>query len=214
MSNLAETLEKLMKERGLTQAQLAKAADVDSGLISRIMKGEALRLPETLTKLADALNVHPADLWAGRWSNVEPAEYGAHKIPVLSYEDAVIFKAGGTLNEASLKDSILTNGVYSKMAFALRVRGDSMFPLLKEGWTVIIDPDKVSSVSPGALVFASSAEEGLIIREYRKGGFNEKGEKFYELHPANQIYATMRSDRDVIQLLGVVIEHRVKYDGN
>lgn len=209
MSNLSETLEKLMKERGFTQSQLAKEADVDSGLISRIMTREALRIPETITKLADALHVHPADLWGGRLSNVAPTDIGIRKIPVLSYENAVIFIAGGTLDEAATKESVRTNGECSNMSFALKIRGESMFPALKEGWTVIIDPSKEKY--PGAYVFASSAEEGLVIREYRKGGINDKGEKFFELHPANPIFGTMRSDRDSIDIIGVVIEHSVSY---
>lgn len=209
MSNLADTLDKLMKKKGMTQSQLAKLADVDSGLISRIMKGEALRIPDTIVKIAEALKVHPADLWGGRWSYVEPAEIGNRKIPVLSYEDAVIFRAGGALDDERLKDSILTDGEHGKMAFALKVRGDSMSPVLKEGWTVIIDPDK--DFSPGAYVFASSAEEGLVIREYRKGGINDKGERYFELHPINKIYGLIRSDRDNVDILGVVIEHRVPH---
>lgn len=209
MSNLADTLDKLMKKKGMTQSQLAKLADVDSGLISRIMKGEALRIPDTIVKIAEALKVHPADLWGGRWSYVEPAEIGNRKIPVLSYEDAVIFRAGGALDDERLKDSILTDGEHGKMAFALKVRGDSMSPVLKEGWTVIIDPDK--DFSPGSYVFASSAEEGLVIREYRKGGINDKGERYFELHPINKIYGLIRSDRDNVEILGVVIEHRVPH---
>jgi SOS-response transcriptional repressor LexA len=209
MSKLPQTLEKLMTERGMKPAQLARAADVDSGLLSRILKGEALQIPETIMKLADALNVHPADLWGGRLSNVAPAELGNRNIPVLSYENAVIFIAGGSLDEAAVKDSVRTNGEYSNMAFALKIRGESMFPALKEGWTVIVDPSK--ELFPGAYIFASSAEEGLVIREYRKGGINEKGEKYFELHAANPIFGMMRSDRDSIQILGVVAEHIVKY---
>jgi transcriptional regulator with XRE-family HTH domain len=55
--------------RGLTQEQLAHASGVTSGEISRMERGVREPRITTLVRLADALDVPPADLLAGLANN-------------------------------------------------------------------------------------------------------------------------------------------------
>ena len=59
---LARLISELLSSRGMSQVQLARAADVSESHVSRILKGEHLPAPEKLAPLADALGVDPAML--------------------------------------------------------------------------------------------------------------------------------------------------------
>lgn len=65
LDRFAENLRAARSRRQLTQEQLAYASGVTSGEISRMERG--IREPRitTLVRLADALEVPPADLLAG-----------------------------------------------------------------------------------------------------------------------------------------------------
>ncbi len=52
----------LRKSRGLTQEDLAGAAEIDRSFLSEIENGHKNFSVETLKKIADALNVKPAAL--------------------------------------------------------------------------------------------------------------------------------------------------------
>ena len=52
----------LLNERGLTQSQLAEASGLALGTVNRIIKGKQKLMPNTLDKIARALNVEPYTL--------------------------------------------------------------------------------------------------------------------------------------------------------
>jgi transcriptional regulator with XRE-family HTH domain len=57
----AEALQSLMRERGLTQVQLARLADLDAGTVAHVVHGGHCSTA-TLMKLADAMQVDLAEL--------------------------------------------------------------------------------------------------------------------------------------------------------
>jgi transcriptional regulator with XRE-family HTH domain len=58
----ARNVRRLRRERGMTQEQLAKAADIGRPFISRIETGRFSVTLETVGALASALRASPADL--------------------------------------------------------------------------------------------------------------------------------------------------------
>ena len=60
---LAGSVRRLRLEAGLSQEELAQAADVRQALISEVERGEANPTLESLTKIANALKVQLSDLF-------------------------------------------------------------------------------------------------------------------------------------------------------
>lgn len=206
MSNLARNIRNLLEARNLTQAQLSAVSGVDSATISRVMTGKAPLVSNSLPALASALRVTTADLLS-EGPPVVPTESGINRIPVLDYIQAAHFSGATPHPLENGREGILTDGDYRNMAFALRIKGNSMNPDFNQGDMVVIDTKEKER--PGDFVVAR--EEGMpevTFRQYRAGGVNEKGEEIFELHPLNPIYAPLRSDRHKITIIGVMMEYR------
>lgn len=65
-----DALEKIRKERGLTQAQLANKLDVNQSLIAKWESGKVQPRAATLEKLAEVLEVQVDELLAGEYGTV------------------------------------------------------------------------------------------------------------------------------------------------
>jgi transcriptional regulator with XRE-family HTH domain len=78
--NLASVLKRLRQERGLTQEGLAFRAHVTISALSRIERGLSNPVWTTLARLADALEIPPAQLIATAEEVAEPS----HDLPASS----------------------------------------------------------------------------------------------------------------------------------
>lgn len=58
--NVSDQIQKLRKEKGLTQEELANAIGIKRGTLAQYESGKRNPKKETLEKFAEALNVHPA----------------------------------------------------------------------------------------------------------------------------------------------------------
>jgi SOS-response transcriptional repressor LexA len=139
--------------------------------------------------------------------NLTPVELGAHRVPIISHAQAVVWTgisdpyAPGHVGEWLSTDLELSGG-----AFALEIKGDSMLPEFKSGDRVIIDA--AIAPQPGDYVVAQSGEEEATFKKYRPRGMNERGDVVFELVPLNEDYPSMRSDLTPIKIVGVMVEHR------
>lgn len=210
MVNIGKNLKKAREACNLSQLKLATLSGVDQGNISRIERGIMPLVPDSLWKLADVLGIEAHSLLQGEGSNVVQIEMPTRRIPILDYEQAAKLTVNDpTFREVEMNRFILTYGEHSKMAFALHVRGDSMVPNFQEGDSIVIDP--AVKPHPGDFVLAATdPSEDAVFRQYRDGGINEKGQNVFELLPLNPIYATLRSDRQPITIIGTLVE-RVQY---
>lgn len=62
-SLFAERLERLLKERGMSQARLAELIGVGQPAISNMLKRQCRPQRRTVVRIAEALGVSPKDLW-------------------------------------------------------------------------------------------------------------------------------------------------------
>lgn len=212
MNTLAKNLAELLRRNKMTQAELALKSGVEPATVNRAVKGKVELVSQSLKEMADALGVSAAQLLSPDLNfdpNVVGDELRGRRIPILDYEQAVQYpEAIEALRDSELKDFILTYGEYSKMSFALRIRGDSMTPRFRDGDMIIIDP--AVKPKPGHFVVASTGlSPEATFRQFRDAGINEKGEAVFELVPLNPIYAPMRSDRQPIKIIGTVV-HRLE----
>jgi transcriptional regulator with XRE-family HTH domain len=65
-----QSLEKIRKERGMTQAQLAAKLDVNQSLIAKWESGKVQPRTATLERLADVFDLEVEELLAGEYGQV------------------------------------------------------------------------------------------------------------------------------------------------
>ncbi|MCF5727098.1 XRE family transcriptional regulator [Aeromonas veronii] len=220
--NVSERIKTRRSACGFTQDQLAARVGVTRVAVSHWERGGAEPKGRYLNDLAEALGVTVDWLLTGNgadisshqqvpgFHNVEPAVIPQGKrIPVISYvqagnwremcEQATTFD--GNVEYVSASIDIGPRG------FGLWLRGNSMTPIFNEGDLVIVDPDE--SPRPGDYVVAKNGSEGATFKKYRPRGIDENGQEVFELVPLNDDYPPMHSDRQYIEIIGVMVEHRI-----
>lgn len=210
MNLLSKNLVEILRRKDWNQADLAEKSGVDSATINRVIKGKVKLTSDSLPAIADALGVSVSQLLAEGLSfdpNVVLEKSKGRRIPVLDYAQVLSLpEAMKTASEDQTKDFILTYGDYSKMTFAMRIHGDSMVPTFREGDVIIVDPD--AKPKPGEYVIAEvPPKKEAVLLQYRESGINESGEQVFELVPDNPIYASVRSDRQPVRIIGTVDKH-------
>lgn len=190
-------------ELGMTQVEVASSAGVSQQSIESIESGRT-RKPRNLLDLAKALQCNPDWLLNGK--NIMPlAEISTRRIPVLSYVQAgELTEARDVTDLTGELEYVLADSDVPETCFALRIDGDSMQPEFKEGDIVIIDPDLCPM--PGEFVVAKNGGHEATFKKYRPLGI---GIDDFELVPLNPDYPVLRSADMKLQIIGVMIEHRI-----
>jgi len=207
---------------GLTQESLAKKLGINRVSISQWERGDTSPKGNNLVRLAEILGVKPEWLLFGDdavsgagtnlagYHNVEPAVIPkGSRVPILSYvqagnwreicEQATTFDGNVEYVSASVD--------IGPCGFGLWLRGNSMTPFFNEGDLVIVDPDE--QPRPGDYVVAKNGSEEATFKKYRPRGIDENGQEVFELVPLNDDYPTMHSERQHIEIIGVMVEHRI-----
>lgn len=207
----------------MSQDELARRIGITRVSISKWESGLNQPKGRYLNDLAAALGVTVEWLLTGEGSasessgepripgyhNVEPAViFQGKRIPILSYVQAGNWRE--MCEQATAFDGnveyVSAGGEIGPYGFGLWLRGDSMVPLFKEGDLIIVDPDE--SPQPGDYVVAKNGSNEATFKKYRPRGIDENGQEVFELVPLNDDYPTMHSDRQHIQIIGVMVEHR------
>lgn len=196
----------------MTISELATQVDSDVGNISRLERDIQGFSPQLLSKIAEALSVPVAELFSDHQQpalhqNMEIASPDTHRIPVITYVQAGVWTETSEIRECDGNMAYITTDLdLGQRAFAIVIRGNSMEPEFTEGDLVLIDPDE--PLHPGDFVVAKNGEEEATFKKYRPRGYGEDGQEIFELAPLNDDYPTMRSDRQHIQIIGTMVEHR------
>ncbi|MCX7132506.1 S24 family peptidase [Aeromonas sp.] len=210
------------REIGLSQVALAKKTGVSGTSVSKWESGLNQPKGRYLNDLAAALGVTVEWLLTGNssqsaevgskgaFSNTEPAVVpSGRRIPILSYVQAGHWRemCDQAFGVDGNTEFVLAGIDVGQHAFGLWLRGNSMAPTFNEGDLVIIDPDE--SPRPGDFVIAKNGSEEATFKKYRPRGIGLDGKEVFELVPLNDDYPTLYSDRQHIEIIGVVIEHRI-----
>lgn len=205
VSELGDRVRRMLKEKGMSQAQLARQVGTKQQTISYICDADH---PATTsrysTKIAEILGVNPSWLATGHGDpydqtvpiRVEGVRVKAQQIPLLR-EDAVPTYARGEPHDRG--GSVITDRIREGQGFALVIEGESMAPRFKEGDTVVID--RMVDPEPGDYVAALLGTGSIAFRRYRA---RHPG---YELVPENSDWDIIPG-HDVEKILGVMVEHR------
>ncbi|MFQ2432747.1 S24 family peptidase [Aeromonas caviae] len=209
---------------GLSKTALAKAVGVADVSVGKWESGQNQPKGRYLNDLAAALGVSVDWLLTGKeegstgvaespipgYRNVEPAVIPqGGRVPILSYVQAgnwreICEQATGFDGNVEYVAASVDIG---PRGFGLWLRGNSMTPQFNEGDLVIVDPDE--QPRPGDFVVAKNGSEEATFKKYRPRGIDESGQEVFELVPLNDDYPTMHSDRQHIEIIGVMVEHRI-----
>ncbi len=223
METINDRISARRRAQKMSQNELAKRIGITRVSISKWESGLNQPKGRYLNDLAAALGVTVDWLLTGSggspessadqpipgYHNVEPAVIPqGTRVPVLSYVQAGHWHE--MCEQATAFDGnveYVTAGVdVGPCGFGLWLRGNSMLPLFKEGDLIIVDPDEAPQ--PGDYVVAKNGSNEATFKKYRPRGIDENGQEVFELVPLNDDYPTMHSDRQHIQIIGVMVEHR------
>lgn len=197
-----ERLKTLRIQRKMTQSELAKKIYISQPAYSKYEVGTASPNPETLSKIADALDVS-VDYLLG--SDSQPARPGYIRIPVLGRVAAgiPIDAIEEVIDWEDISAEVAGDGEY----FGLQIKGHSMEPKISDGDVVIVrrQPDVDSGDIAVVLVNGDDATVKRI----------KKSPQGVTLIPSNPAYEPMYYSNEEIeslpvQILGRVVELRAK----
>lgn len=196
-----EFLKEQMK--GKTLGQIYLQTGVPKSNLSRIMHGERnVPKPETLKKLAKALPCSYEELMekAGYVTTKQPI-----KIPVLGVIPAgvPISAVEDILDYEEISENMAKHGEY----FALKVRGDSMFPTIKDGDVVIIRQQ--DDAESGKICVVMINGDDATLKEIKK---ETNGIWILPHNPSSDFKPTFYSNKEIIdkpvRILGIAVEIR------
>ncbi len=210
------------KEKGskVTQEDVSEACGWNTqGAFSAYLNGRTPLNLDALIKLSTYFGVPPyeisPELAAGIGAvsvingehldgNAEVASIkGLKRVPILTYVQA------GNYREAIFlpaDDYTFTSVDVSPHTFAAHVVGDSMMDEFRDGDLIIIDTQV--KPHPTDFVLAQNGNGEITFKKYRSRGLNEHGVEVFDLVPLNPDFPTIRSDREHVEIIGTVVEHR------
>lgn len=130
------------------------------------------------------------------------AEYKVNRLPLLSTVQAGMPTDHGDI---CYDEYIEVYGDLPSGCYALRVTGDSMSPLMDNGDIVVVDPNRWPKV--GDCIVARSGLENLseaTVKRYYPTGFDTEGREIFEARPFNEMYPTMHSVQQKLEVIGTV----------
>lgn len=195
-----ELWKRLKKQKGLTIADIAERANLPKGSVQNIFAGYVPNpRVDTVKAIEHALGINEKSP-----SNVYDVD------GLLVYEEIGTVCAGynGTVNEIPTGNKIeipasMISGGYKDDYFVLRVSGNSMYPKLLEGDTILCK--RCGSVDSGDLaVVLYNGDEATVKKVHYAAGQN-----WLELIPINPEYTTKRiegADLEQCRILGKVVK--------
>ncbi|KFC13145.1 C2 family repressor [Trabulsiella guamensis ATCC 49490] len=182
--NMSDRIRQRRKELKLTQQSLAELTGVNRVTVTGWESDGYQPNGMNLQALAIALQCDPLWLVNGEGSpeqktNLKPEIFTVKKVPLISWVQAGAWTMTDPgINEGEADEWVYTTSIVSKMAFALRVRGDSMTnphgaPSIPEGSIVIVEPD----------IMDTGQINGKIVVAHIDGGQEATLKKFVEDWP-------------------------------
>lgn len=217
---LGSRLERCLKEKRLSQAELARIAGVRQQTVNYLIQSGATSSSYAI-RIAAALGVNPAWLQDGVGNPHDPTALvssgpgvsmvQARWVPrIKMFQQLEKFLNEGT-DTAEDADLVVTTAQVSGRAFCMEVEGRSMEKGddgFRQGDEIICDP--MVSAEPGDYVVAAVGNV-LMLRKYRSLTPMHLGQPRFELVPLNPDFASVSSDDGNVAVVGAVVEHRRRF---
>ena len=202
MARFNDMMRSYRKDKGISQAELARIIGVSTSTIGMYESGKRQPNFKTEEAIADYFNV-TLDMLRGQGDESSENISKGYRIPVL---DKVI---AGILQEAieEILDYVLISPdtADKEDLFGLKIKGDSMEPDFREGDVVIVHKQK--EANEGDIVIASIDNNDAVCKKY------EKNKGTVILRSLNDKYDPMKFNSrssKLVTIIGKVIELRRK----
>ena len=203
---IGNILNRLLEKSAISESELGRIIGVPRATINRIASG---RTPDprasTLRAIAEYFNV-TVDQLLGKQPLFQHTDSTALtstyiSIPVIEWECANNWEnALHSIRPDNHFDWILTDPNIEIGKFALRIKGDSMWPQFQENTVLIIDPTREQKNRDFVIVYIKKSDE-ILFRQLLVEGKN----KF--LKAINDIFPTIQL-QDSDKVIGIVIQTR------
>lgn len=155
-----------MKERGVTQERLADELGVTQGAVAHWLSG---RREPSLSVIGQALQylglpkleVGSADL--PEESNVEVGPPITSPIRRIDIVGIAQLGQGGYWINLELAEGFVETYSRDEDAYALRLKGDSMSPAIRDGWVAVCEPNH--RLVPGEYVMVTTTDGQSMVKE-------------------------------------------------
>lgn len=204
---LASRIKQLRLSKNLTQDKLAELMNVEKTNISKWENSKNAPSKELLQKLADIFEV-TTDYLLGRTVDKSKDDFPSIQLIKMNVIGSVRAGYDGCADEEYTGEEEYIpmsefRGLPAKDFFVLRIKGDSMYPMLIDGDKVLVQ--RMSSVDSGSIaVVLYNGDEATVKRvQYVTGG------DYLTLIPINTAYPpkTIRgADLEECRVLGKVVK--------
>ncbi len=200
--NIGKIIEERRKELGLTLEEVGNAVGVSKSTVKKWESGYISNMRrDKIALLAKALDINPTQLIntedepePSNISNVIPAE-NLHMIPVFASVSAG-FGAYASDEILEYIPTVLTNPYEANVTLGIKVTGNSMYPKIEDGDTIVVR--KQESVDSGSIaVVLLDGEEGLVKKV-------KYGPDWIDLISINPEYPVKHFEGSEVQRLRVV----------
>jgi len=204
MKNLVGAeVRKRRKALKITLEELAHNVGTDSGNLSRAERGVQGMSDDLLRGLARELGCTVADFYSSE--SVVSTPVGVKRLALYSQNELEELQEG-QLNEPA--KTLLTDLNLNANSYAVDVSDDAIESEIKSGDRIIVDGE-LKPVPGDFVVVRSHRIKKTYVRKYRALGFSPTtGDLIFEAKPTNPDHPSMNSESDLLQVLGVVVEHR------
>lgn len=157
-------IKEIRLRQGLTQEKIAEVLGKNKSQISKLENGGMELTSSWLEALAGVLHCRPQDLIA---------DDDAPGVPVVGYvgAGARVECVDSCMKGAGLEEVEAPFGSNGRKILAVRVRGDSMLPMLEDGWLIFYqrDGDGVPPKAIGRLCVVKLPDETILVKKLRQG---------------------------------------------
>ena len=203
---LKDRLKHARKKSGLTQAQLAERAGIKQASVSEIERG-LTRTSGHLVKFAQICSVNP--VWLSEGVGSMDSESNVEQGPPITSNPRRVAIVGtaqmgpdGYWNSVDGNEGWVETYSKDKDAYALRHKGDSMSPAIRNGWIAVCEPNH--RLVPGEYVMVTTTDGQSMVKELL---FETKDS--VSLMSVNAAYGERRSisweDIDKIHYVGSIL---------
>lgn len=214
-------LKEVRTERGLSQEELAKAANVSQSTVAGIETGKYTNSKHAVA-LAQVLGVSPGWLITGIGDlSAAPSEASfemawlvknqLRKIPLCEFDPLSTNGAGTGFDGAVIGFVYADASTTGHGSFAIEAQDDAMAPEVRKGDLLIFNKFEWSLPAPGGYVLARIDEGIVVLRRYRDRGVSADGKAQFELAPNNDDHASYQSLATWITFIGWLAEIRRKH---
>ena len=166
---LKECLKAARKDAGLTQAELAERAGIKQASVSEIERG-LTRTSGYLVKFATICRVSPVwlsegvgEMHGGAETNVEPGPPITTSTRRIEIVGTAQLGPDGYWVGLGVSDGWVETYSRDEDAYALRLKGDSMAPAIRNGWVAVCEPNH--RLVPGEYVMVTTIDDQSMVKE-------------------------------------------------